>query len=145
MSQCSSAVCRQLLVRKTWLSLKCGQRCLINLTLRQPGNIQNFLSQFLSAIYFRKRTFIKFWYFEKAAKNLAHLFFQFSYLVTSNYRWKMRQIFVAFPEYLNFTLYFVEEDLHKNLLSYLTRDLLQFLELSSSASQCAHLVLDRRF
>ena len=35
-------------------------------------------------------------------KNLTHLFF-LHYLVASNYKWKMGQIFVTFSEHLNFT------------------------------------------
>ena len=42
--------------------------------------------------------------FWEGHKNLAHLpLFIWHYLVASNYKWKMGQIFVAFLEYLNFS------------------------------------------
>ena len=52
--------------------------------------------------YHRKETG-KVQIFWEVQKNLAHLpLFFWHYLVASNYKWKMGQIFVAFSEYLNF-------------------------------------------
>ena len=50
-------------------------------------------------------TLVKVQVFWKDHKNMAHLpLFIWHYLVSSNYKWKMGQIFVAFSEYLNFKL-----------------------------------------
>ena len=41
--------------------------------------------------------------FCEGRKNLAHLLlFVWHYIITSNYKWKMYQIFMAFSQYLNF-------------------------------------------
>ena len=47
---------------------------------------------------------VKFRYSEKATQIWSIFFFLFdiTYLISSNYKWKMGQIFVAFSEYLNF-------------------------------------------
>ena len=45
---------------------------------------------------------LKFRYSEKATKISSIFQFFWHYLVASNYKWKMGQIFVAFSEYLNF-------------------------------------------
>ena len=55
----------------------------------------------LKPTYFRY--VVKVQIFWENLKNLAHLpLFIWQYLVASNYKWKMSQIFVAFSEYLNF-------------------------------------------
>ncbi len=59
--------------------------------------------------------------FWEGQTNLTHPpFFIFHYFVASNCRWKMWQIFVAFPEYLNFNSLF---GIHRRFSSdYLSSD-----------------------
>ena len=86
-------------------------------------------------------------YFENATKNLAHLFL-FNQLC-SNVKLQVEDEanFRGLPRISE--LYFVL--CRRRFATFITHDLLQFLELSSSASkqsakaQSAHLILDRRF
>ena len=63
---------------------------------------------FVGSIFLAKSTFCwlrKVQIFWEDHKNLAHLpLFIWQYLAASNYKWKMGQIFVAFSEYLNFSV-----------------------------------------
>ena len=55
---------------------------------------------------FLKLHLVKFIYSEKATKiwHTFHSLFEITYIVASNYMWKMGQVFVPFSEYLNFTI-----------------------------------------